>query len=197
VFSSPVVLASALPTVLFVGMVLAGVVAVMSLAARTDIYDEIGRGPLSMDRDDAAARDGGADAGADDPDGSGAAAEEAERELEIRQMLEARSARIVRAGGEPLDFEAELAKLAPPRAGAEPHDTHAQQAREQRERELEIRQMLEARSARIVRAGGEPLDVDAELGRLLGEGPHAPNGDDRAARAAEEHGRGADRDGGG
>ena len=37
----------------------------------------------------------------------------------------------------------------------------------QAERELEIRQMLKARSERLVRNGQPALDVDAELARLL------------------------------
>jgi hypothetical protein len=37
-----------------------------------------------------------------------------------------------------------------------------------RERDEEIRQMLEARNARRVRRGQAPLDVEAEIGRLTG-----------------------------
>jgi hypothetical protein len=166
-------LASALPTVLFVGMMLAAVVGVMSLLSRKDPYDEIERRDLSMDRR-GGARDGvesGDDLAAEilgDP-----ARREAERDLEIRQMLEARSARRVRNGGAPLDVEAEMASLlsqqsdAGESAGA--GDAAAQRAAEaeRAERELEIRQMLEARSARRVRNGDAPLDVEAEMARLL------------------------------
>jgi hypothetical protein len=45
------------------------------------------------------------------------------------------------------------------------------QAAERSERELEIRQMLEARNARIVRGGGQPLDVEAEVMRLTDGSP--------------------------
>jgi hypothetical protein len=173
VLSGAVALASVLPTVLFVVMVMAGVVGVMSLAARNDVYDEIRRGPWSLDRDAGAARGDRVEAGAESEQ-SDRAAEQAERELEIRQMLEARSARIVRAGGSPLDIDAELAKLAPAEVAQEQLGTEPWRAGEQGERELEIRQMLEARSARIVRAGGSPLDVDAELERLLGEVESTP-----------------------
>jgi hypothetical protein len=167
-------LASALPTLLFVGMVMAAVVGVMALVSRKDIYDEIGGGGLSMEHDegpasehqtgDEVAREVGFHSASDDP-----AIARAERELEIRQLLEARSARAVRHGGEPLDVEAELARLLaldemPLDAGEE---ARAGPAGERAERELEIRQMLEARSARRVRKGGEPLDVEAELERLL------------------------------
>jgi hypothetical protein len=167
------VLASVLPTVLFVGMMLAAVVGVMSLLSRKDPYDQIERGDLSRDRAGAGAHgvEPGDDVAAEvlgDP-----AQREAERDLEIRQMLEARSVRRVRNGGEPLDVEAEMASLLSqePDAGgsAESRDPAAQHAAEaeRAERELEIRQMLEARSARRVRNGGEPLDVEAEMARLL------------------------------
>jgi len=160
--TSALPLASVLPTILFVGLVLAAIVGVMSLASRNDIYDEIGGGGLSMEREDRAEAEG--DGTARNP-----ALVHAERELEIRQLLEARSARAVRNGGEPLDVEGELARLL---ALEEPHtstsdDASGSVAREQAEREMEVRQMLEARSARMVRSGGEPLDVEAELARLL------------------------------
>jgi hypothetical protein len=168
-------IASVLPTVLFVAMILGGVVGVMSLLARKDPYEEIERGGLSLDRDDHA----GAEQGAF-PD---AIAQRNERELEIRQMLEARNARIVRAGGSPLDVESEVARLTANGAGdgggvadgaaAEtgswpaPERGSAAQPAQRDERELEIRQMLEARSARIVRNGGQPLDIEAEVAKLL------------------------------
>jgi hypothetical protein len=85
---------------------------------------------------------------------------------------------MVRAGASPLDVEAELARLLGEPAGGEQALAGPQPEREARERELEIRQMLEARSARMVRAGGSPLDVEAELARLLGE-PADGDGDQR------------------
>jgi hypothetical protein len=48
------------------------------------------------------------------------------------------------------------------------------------EREREIRQMLRARSDRMERRGEPPLDVDAELARLLADdASHAPKEHDR------------------
>ena len=107
---SAVVLASVLPIVLFVGMVMAGVIGAMSLAARKDIYDEIGRGGLSMDRERSGELD--EEAGAEEQaDYADPRSEQAERELEIRQMLEARNARRVRNGDAPLDVDAEVSRL--------------------------------------------------------------------------------------
>jgi hypothetical protein len=45
-------------------------------------------------------------------------------------------------------------------------------------REDEIRQLLEAKAYRQRARGQEPLDVNAELDRLLAEGPTAPAGTD-------------------
>jgi hypothetical protein len=106
-------------------------------------YDEIGRGGLF---EDPAPRTGGS--------GSGAVAA-AEREAEIRQMLQARSARRVAKGGEPVDVEAELAALLSERPPADPALI------------AEVRQHVEARNARRARAGKEPLDVEAEVAKSL------------------------------
>jgi hypothetical protein len=175
-------LASVLPTVLFVGMMLAAVVGVMSLLARKDVYDEIERGEVSRDREGRSGHgvEPGADGLATTPTSEeelgDPARQSAERELEIRQMLEARSARLVRNGGAPLDVEAEMARLLSherdPRGAGVSGDALGQRAAEaeRAERELEIRQMLEARSARLVRNGGAPLDVEAEMARLLDAG---------------------------
>jgi hypothetical protein len=71
---------------------------------------------------------------------------------EIRQMLEAKSARREARGEPPLDIEAELAAL---------HGVDDPALRE------EVRQLVEARNARRVRQGKEPLDVEAEIERQL------------------------------
>jgi hypothetical protein len=181
--SAALVVASILPTLLFVGMMMGGIIGVMSLVSRKDPYDEIERGDLYRDRDTLSA---GAST-AEDSHGDDPAAEHAERELEIRQMIEARSARLVRNGGQPLDVEVELARLlqADPvamRIGEQ--NAVGEQTRERAERELEIRQMIEARSARIVRRGGQPLDVESEVARLLGEAPGAKSGDQRPGASA-------------
>lgn len=106
-------------------------------------YGQIGRGGLF---EDAAPR----------PD-PGSAVAAAEREAEIRQMLEARSARRVAKGGAPLDVDAELAALLAQRPPADPGLV------------AEVRQLVEARNARRARAGKPPLDVEAEVARSLRE----------------------------
>jgi hypothetical protein len=130
--------------VIVVVVVLAAIVAVVAAAGSGRAYDQIGRGGLSL-------RDG-ADRPAREPAPAVAASE---REAEIRQMLEARNARRLRQGKEPLDLEAELAAL--DRPAVDPVLA------------TEVRQLVEARNARRLRQGKEPLDVEAEVARRLRE----------------------------
>lgn len=93
-----------------------------------------------------------------DEDGGGAPHDAAaERDAEIRQLLEARNARRVRRGEAPQDVEAEFQALAHPPAAVDD---------ELRE---EIRRHVVARNARRVRTGSEPLDVEAEIERRIRE----------------------------
>lgn len=84
-------------TVLFVVVGLATIIAILSFAASRDAYRQIGRGGLTMDRDEAPR-----------PDRPIAPPTSAEGRAEIRQMLEARNARRARKGLEPLDLETEI-----------------------------------------------------------------------------------------
>jgi hypothetical protein len=83
------------------------------------------------------------------------------QEAEVRQMLEAKSYRRQRRGGEPLDVDAEMKRLLDPQirpaAGVDP---------ELRE---EVRQLVVARNERRMRKGQEPLNVDAEIERQLAD----------------------------
>jgi hypothetical protein len=114
-------------------------------------YDQIGRGGISRDSEYGA---GAAGPTADSPAG------QAEREREIRQMLDARSERLVRRGEPALDVEAELARL----LADEPAHASADAGLL-----AEVRQLVVARNERRVRQGLEPLDVDSEVARTLNE----------------------------
>jgi hypothetical protein len=133
---------SALGTVLLVVVAVGGLVAIALVLTSASAYDRIGRGGLSL-------RDG-SDLPAAKPPPAMAAAE---RDEEIRQMLEARNARRVRQGKEPLDVEAEAARLKAP--AADPG------------LEAEVRQLVVARNERRARQGKPPLDVEAEVRRQL------------------------------
>ena len=84
----------------------------------------------------------------------GSAAAQLERDMEIRQLLEARNARRQRRGEPPLDIEAELAALTRP----PPVDTALR---------AEIRDLVIARNYRRARSGKPPLDVDEEVERQV------------------------------
>ena len=110
-------------------------------------YESVGRGDLTFDRDSA-------------PPGppAGSAAARAESEAEIRQMLEAKSARREHRGEEPLDVEAEFAALTRPPSGPSGGDAALREV---------VRQVVVARNDRRVARGQEPLDVEVEVDRQL------------------------------
>ena len=125
--------------VLFVVVGVAAVAAVWALVTSGGLYDQIGRGGLSVD---------------ESPRPATGPAATAEREAEIRQMLEARNARRAARGEPELDVDAEL------RALSVPDDPELRE---------EVRTLVEARNARRVARGEEPLDVEAEIDRRLRE----------------------------
>jgi hypothetical protein len=132
---------SIFPLVLYGSIALFVVVGVISMLTRNNnLYDQIGQGGMSMGDD----RTLGAA-----PPPLDQQASRAEREQEIRQMLQARSDRLVRQGHEPLDIEAELAKLEPAGPGA--HDPGLT---------AEVRQLVLARNERRQRQGQDPLDAE-------------------------------------
>lgn len=123
-------------------VLLAVIVGVLLTIGSRDLYEQIGEGDLDMDSDDAGARGGAPTA--------------AVRDEEIRQMMEARNARRIAKGREPLDIEREIRRL----------EGDAAPAADQGLRE-EVRQLVEARNARRIAKGQEPLDVDDEVERRL------------------------------
>ncbi len=142
------------PIVLFGSIALFVLLGVLSMLTRGNLYDQIGQGGLTLGDD----RHGGEGGGAGGLRGSH---EVGERELEIRQMLQARSDRLVDQGLAPLDIDAELAKLEPAIAPGAPYQDAAVAA--------EVRQLVVARNERRVRQGQPALDVDAEVARTLAE----------------------------
>jgi hypothetical protein len=114
-------------------------------------YDQIGAGGI--------AREGEYDAAPPAADASPAG--RADRELEIRQLLNARSERLVRSGRPALDVDAELARLLAAEHGGADSD------RPDPELVAEVRSLVVARNERRIRQGMEPLDVEAEVKRAL------------------------------
>ena len=128
------------------------VVAVVAAASSGKVWEQIGRD--GMVRDKGRSESGGGSGRSAGGDGLSAAGL-AERDLEIRQMLQARNDRRARRGEAPLDVEAELARLTAPAIDDELRE--------------EIRQLVVARNHRRTRRGEAPLDVEAEVERRVAE----------------------------
>jgi hypothetical protein len=128
---------SAFIIVIWVVSILALIIAFGALIAGRKTWDDYGKGRFTMDRDTPASAGGAI----------------AERDEEIRQLLEARNARRERRGEPPVDVDEELARLTAPAVDPELRE--------------EIRQLVVARNHRRVRAGKPPLDVEAEIEREI------------------------------
>lgn len=121
--------------VLFVVVGVAVVAAIWALVTSGGSYDDIGGGRMALDRQEATP---------------------AEREAEIRQMLEARNVHREARGEAPLDVDSEYRAL-------------TSSSSEDPELREEVRTLVEATNARRVARGEEPLDVEAEIDRRLRE----------------------------
>jgi hypothetical protein len=136
---------SAFNVVVWVVCVLAVLIAIGALIASRNTWEDFGKGRLAMD----------GDSGQGSRSDSGAPTVVAERDTEIRQMLEARNERRARRGEPLIDVEQELARLTTPTPTVDPALRD------------EIRQLVVARNHRRVRAGKPPLDVEAEIEREI------------------------------
>jgi hypothetical protein len=147
---SAIVLQSAFPIVVFGAVAVSVVMSLIFLFSRGSMFDHIGDGGLTGESDPY---------GSPPPPDGGSFGSSAEQELEIRQMLKARSARMVGRGEPALDIDAEVARLLAPMqsSGHDPGLT------------TEVRQLVVARNERRARQGLEPLDVDAEVAQTLQE----------------------------
>ena len=133
--------------VLFGVVVVAAIVAILSL--RGDRYQHVGRGGLFEDHDGRPRPSSGRGGSAS------AAVLAAERDEEIRQMVDARNARRAARGEAPVAVDDEIARLSTPSVDAG--------------LEAEIRSLVEAKNQRLVRRGKAPLDVEAEVRRQIRE----------------------------
>lgn len=143
---------TATPFVVFGATAIYVLAGVLSMLTRRNLYDQIGQGGLTVSQE--RLRSGGLRERPELP------ATRAERKREIRQMLQARSDRLVRQGRPPLDIDAELAALEGSGDKPEPPDAALQE---------EVRQLVIASNERRQRQGQHPLDVDAEIQRSLAE----------------------------
>jgi hypothetical protein len=132
---------SAFGTVLWVVCGVGIVGAFLALLASGKTWDDYAKNHLLFDTD-AAGRPA-----------QGSPASLLERDIEIRQLLEARNARRRRRGEPEIDVEQELTRLTAPAIDPELRE--------------EIRQLVIARNHRRARQGKPPLDVEAEIGREI------------------------------
>jgi hypothetical protein len=134
---------SGLAVVVIVVSILGIIGAVAAFIGSGKLYEQVGKGDFALDRDSTSVGPK-----------PGSAAAQAEAEAEIRQLLEAKSARREARGEPALDIDAEVAALSRPQGvDAGLRD--------------EVRQLVIARNERRIRRGEEPLDVEAEVERQL------------------------------
>ena len=127
--------------VLFIVCGVSIVGAFLALASSGAVWKEFGTKRLVLDRDL--------------PVGPapGSTAALLERDAEIHQLLEARNARRLRRGEQPIDVEQEFARLTAPQVDGALRG--------------EIRDLVIARNLRRARKGQPPLDVEAEIEREI------------------------------
>ncbi|HEX3434054.1 MAG TPA: hypothetical protein VHT25_08340 [Solirubrobacteraceae bacterium] len=147
---SAFVLQSAFPIIVFGAVAVSVVMSLVFLFSRGSAFDHIGDGGLTGESDPY----GSPPAQAGEVVGS-----RAEQEMEIRQMLQARNARLAGRGEPQLDIDAEVARLLAPAPVSD--DDPGLTA--------EVRQLVVARNERRARRGLEPLDIEQEVQRTLTE----------------------------
>ncbi|HXB65126.1 MAG TPA: hypothetical protein VNV42_09665 [Solirubrobacteraceae bacterium] len=145
------------PMVTFIALGVFVLVGVLSMLTRRNLHDQIGQGGIFTGESHSRLPTAPAPILDLPPE-----LDTSEREAEIRQMLTARSDRLVRRGEAPLDIDAELARL----DGADSDPTGSAHDAALAE---EVRQLVRARNERRARQGLEQLDVEAEVRRTLAE----------------------------
>jgi hypothetical protein len=146
------------PDVVFGAIGLFVLVGVLSMLTRRNLHDQIGQDGMFTAESRSRLPPSPSPLPALEAPGS---FEHVEREAEIRQLLTARSERLVRRGEAPLDIDAELARL--DGGGPDPASAHDPALA------AEVRELVRARNDRRARQGLDVLDVEAEVRRTLAE----------------------------
>jgi hypothetical protein len=139
-------------TVLVLITVLVAPIAAIVFARSGPAWKSIGKGPLAIEPE------------APEPTRPGAPpapVDKAAQAAEVRQMLAAKAERQRRRGEQPVDVEAEAARLLAAIETPSPDETIAAELR------AEVRQLVLARNERRRRQGLHPLNVEAETERQL------------------------------
>ena len=141
-------------TVIWIVVLVIAPVAAVLFAGSFGLLDQLGRGDLAID--ETPARPGPR---------PGSPLALAEREKEIRQLVQARHERQLQRGGTGIDVEAEVGRL----LAIDPEQGPDEGARQDAALREEVRQLVAARNERRLARGEAPLDVEAEVDRQLDE----------------------------
>jgi hypothetical protein len=148
-------------TVIWIVMLVVAPVAAFLFAGAFGLLDELGRGDLAIEESPRRAPGG--------PGGPrpGGAMARAEREAEIRQLVQARHDRQAGRGEQPVDVAAEVARLLALDPEGDPRGGPDEQRRQDAALRLEVRQLVIARNERRAAKGQPPLDVEIEVERQM------------------------------
>lgn len=151
-------------TVIWIIVLVIAPVAAVLFTGAFGLLDQLGRGDLALDEPPRPAP------GLAGPM-PGGALDRAEREAEIRQLVQARHDREAVRGEQPVDVETEVERLLAldpqedPDGGPDAGSREA--ARQDAALRIEVRQLVIARNERRAARGEPPLDVEVEVERQL------------------------------
>jgi hypothetical protein len=148
-------------TVIWIVVLVVAPVAAVLFAGAFGLLDQLGRGDFAIEESPRPAPRGPAG-----PRPGGALAR-AERETEIRQLVQARHDRQAGRGEPPVDVETEVSRLMSLDPQDDPDAAPDERSRQDAALRLEVRQLVIARNERRAARGEPPLDVEAEVDRQL------------------------------
>jgi hypothetical protein len=149
-----------LGTLIWIVVLVVGPIAAVLFAGAFGLLDQLGRGGLAIDEPPPPPTRGPG------PRPGGPLAR-AEREAEIRQLVQARHDRQADRGEEALDVDAEVERLLALDPQRDPDAGPDERQRQDAALREEVRQLVIARNERRAGRGEPPLDVEAEVERQL------------------------------
>jgi hypothetical protein len=149
--------------VIWIVVLVVAPVAAVLFAGAFGLLDQLGRGDFAIEESPRPAPPGPAG-----PRPGGALAR-AERETEIRQLVQARHDRQAGRGERPVDVEAEVDRLLSLDPQDDPDAAPDERSRQDAALRLEVRQLVIARNERRAARGEPALDVEAEVERQLSD----------------------------
>jgi hypothetical protein len=147
-------------TVIWIIVLVIAPVAAVLFTGAFGLLDQLGRGDLALDEPPRPAPG---------PAGPmpGGALDRAEREAEIRQLVQARHDRETVRGEQPVDVETEVERLLALDPQEDPDGGPDEAVRQDAALRVEVRQLVIARNERRAARGEPPLDVEVEVERQL------------------------------